>query len=52
MNEFEDQFMGIVVLKAELKSTKSILTDVLGYSRGDRAVWSVMETASSGDLFA
>ena len=40
------------MLNAELKSTNSTLTYVLGWSRCVRAVWSAVLTASSVDPFA
>ena len=43
---------GRMVLNAELKSTKSILTYLPCFFRWDRAAWRAVATASSVDLFA
>lgn len=42
---------GRMVLNAELKSTKSILTYLPCFFRWDRAAWRAVATPSSVDLF-
>lgn len=44
--------MGMMVLKAELKSMKSILTEVPGFSRWHSVQRRAEEMAPSVDLFA
>ena len=52
MNEFEDQFMGDCGVEGRAEVHKEHPYICVGVLQWDRAVWSVKETASSGDLFA